>query len=191
MKRRLLILFVLLLCAVTMYAQSLVGLDPTFANNGVYLGVDTSSFAKITMQPNQKIITTGLTLQNWNYQSIVRRFNTNGTIDNAFANNGYFIVNLPGGIFGNVIPICLQPDGRILLGGGTTKDLLLIRLKTDGNLDSSFGNNGIKITGYPGTEYINSIALQPDGKIVSVGIRQTPEDAIQVVRYLPDGSLDS
>ncbi|MBS1777274.1 MAG: T9SS type A sorting domain-containing protein, partial [Bacteroidetes bacterium] len=40
-------------------------------------------------------------------------------------------------------------------------------------------------------EYINSIALQPDGKIVSVGIRQTPEDAIQVVRYLPDGSLDS
>ncbi|MBS1783329.1 MAG: T9SS type A sorting domain-containing protein [Bacteroidetes bacterium] len=188
MKKRLLIIIVLLLCAVTMYAQSLVGLDPTFANNGTYLG-DSGMCGKVVIQSDKKILIGGYQYKNGQQAKLIR-YNEDGAIDNYFAVSGYFI--LPSTLsYPTLNTICLQPDGRILLGGGTTKDLLLIRLKTDGNLDSSFGNNGIKITGYPGSEYINSIALQPDGKIVSVGIRQTPEDAIQVVRYLPDGSLDS
>ncbi|MBS1777275.1 MAG: T9SS type A sorting domain-containing protein [Bacteroidetes bacterium] len=181
MKKILFLIVVLCLFAISTFAQVYSGLDPTFGNNGAYT-IDSCVFNNIVVQSDKRITILG-------GKYYIMRLFEKGTIDQKFTNNSMNIIQPFSAQSFNTI--CLQPDGRILLGGGTAKDLLLIRLKTDGNLDSSFGNNGIKITGYPGYEYINSIALQPDGKIVSVGIRQTPEDAIQVVRYLPDGSLDS
>ena len=65
----------------------------------------------------------------------------------------------------------LQPDGRILVGGafttlgggglGTTVRNYLGRLESDGSLDSSFN---------PGADsWIQSLVVQPDGKIVVAG----------------------
>lgn len=175
----------------SVYAQVIQGLDMTFANSGVFIGTDTSAYIKIGLQTNNKLVVGANQLINWKIKSVVRCFNEDGTIDYGFGNNGTFIVSLSGGLWESVGSMILQSDGKILLGGGATDDLLLIRLKPNGELDSSFGNNGIRITGFSGDEYITSLAVQADGKIVSAGIRQTPEDAIQIVRYHTDGSLDS
>lgn len=58
----------------------------------------------------------------------------------------------------------------------------------DGDLDTSFGTNGIVTTTISGTDIIYGAALQPDGKIVAVGLAG---GNFGIVRYTSNGSLDS
>jgi uncharacterized delta-60 repeat protein len=83
--------------------------------------------------------------------------------------------------------LAIQPDGKVLVVGSNqnqlgsdTFDLLVVRLKADGALDSAFGAMGkVVIPGMgPGT----ALALQADGRIL-VGGRQT-------FRLLANGQLD-
>ena len=65
-----------------------------------------------------------------------------------------------------------------------------------GDLDPTFGSGGIVITSGPDVDYLNSpwaMAIQADGKIVVVGEGQDGHFNwdFAVVRYNPDGSLDS
>ncbi|MCB0771232.1 MAG: hypothetical protein KDC00_12610, partial [Flavobacteriales bacterium] len=62
-----------------------------------------------------------------------------------------------------------------------------------GDLDSTFNNVGYAITNVAPDryEYIQDIAVQADGRIVAVGFANTPTKVIIVLRYLPDGSLDT
>jgi uncharacterized delta-60 repeat protein len=65
---------------------------------------------------------------------------------------------------------------------------LVLRYTAEGHLDGSFGSEG-KVRTVIGTyaEYGGDLTLQPDGKIVVVGIS---ERNFAVVRYNPDGNLD-
>jgi len=64
-------------------------------------------------------------------------FNFDGTVTIAIANSSNDVVR----------SMAVQPDGKILLGGhtsdGITDNFCLIRLNSDGSLDSDFGTNGI------------------------------------------------
>jgi uncharacterized delta-60 repeat protein len=65
-----------------------------------------------------------------------------------------------------------------------------------GELDSSFGDNGIVITDIDGSDHIYDMLIQPDKKIVVLGYSYgIPNiggiELVTVVRYLPDGNLDS
>jgi len=65
-----------------------------------------------------------------------------------------------------------QPDGRTLVGGSHFAGgsvFGLARLKTDGSLDTAFGNGGVLTTNIPGGFGFSSLLVQPDGKIVGVG----------------------
>ena len=70
--------------------------------------------------------------------------------------------------------IVLQPDGKVLAGGGTN----LARLNTDGSVDPSFTSTGFGI---------ESLALQSDGKILVGSI----QSGAIVRRLNPDGSEDA
>ncbi len=145
-------------------------LDTTFAagtggNGTVY---------SIAVQPDGKILTGG---------DYIARLKTNGSFDATFD---------PGtGVNDLVRSIVLQPDGRVLIGGDfTTFDGASInqiaRLNTDGSKDSTFD---------PGTgpnDYVFSIALQTDGKVLIGGkfttVNGTSRKAL--ARLNADGSLD-
>jgi uncharacterized delta-60 repeat protein len=77
------------------------------------------------------------------------------------------------------------------LGKGLGSDLLLIRLKADGSFDSSFDHDGYAVTDLGGHEFIRSMVIQPDGKIVICGGIQLFDHHLLVARYLSDGTLDS
>lgn len=129
-----------------------------------------------------------------NYVGILRRLNSNGTIDENFY-GGSFPATSPAGA------VALQQDGKIIVGGIlTTNNTLnkLIRLNQDGTLDTSFdGNNGPMISvsypNYPRTPSIRDIVIQSDGKIITVGdimyIKGKTRNGI--ARVLGDGSLDT
>lgn len=173
----------------------LYGLDQTFAANGLYLG-DTGVCVKIAVQQDGKIITTSGEEQN-GMMTYAMRFNSDGSIDQSFGNNGYFTSPIID--YGHNSPrlLYIQPDGKIILGSAielaplADNDFFLIRLKTNGELDSSFGINGTVITSLFGDEYFSSVVVQPDNKILAYGYSSGNERHIMVLRYQPDGTIDS
>ena len=94
----------------------------------------------------------------------IQKFNENGTTDNTF--NIYSAVKY--GSFG------VQVDGTIIVGDQSESEQVnsgsnnFVKLLTNGNLDNNFNINGIGFQNmFPGI--VNSIAIQPDGKIVFGG----------------------
>jgi uncharacterized delta-60 repeat protein len=91
----------------------------------------------------------------------------------------------------------LQSDGKIVVAGstynGTNKDFALVRYKTNGSRDSTFGTNGIVTTSISASQDIAySVAIQTDGKIVVAGIRYDGSMYYLVLaRYDTNGILDN
>jgi uncharacterized delta-60 repeat protein len=89
--------------------------------------------------------------------------------------------------------------GTILAVGATEErageQFALVRYRSDGRLDRTFGAGGIIKTEIGGSSVASDAAVQPDGRIVVVGCagQQTHDcgEDLAIARYLPDGSLDS
>ena len=115
------------------------------------------------------------------------RLNEDGSFDPSFANSQIGILSSPNGATG-VNDVEVQSDGKVLaIGGGT--GAVLVRYNADGTLDATFGTGGTVLTIVDGgTTTASKAAIQPDGKIVVVGI--APGGQL-VARYLPDGTLDN
>jgi uncharacterized delta-60 repeat protein len=99
--------------------------------------------------------------------------------------------------------ILIQPDGKIVIAGTVPVqcfecyDFAVARLLPNGQLDASFGTNGVVTTdlrtsqaGF-GRDRVNDAALQPDGKIVVAGWAEHwygapfPGSNYALVRYNP------
>jgi uncharacterized delta-60 repeat protein len=91
----------------------------------------------------------------------------------------------------------LQSDGKILVAGqsynGLNFDFAVVRYNSDGSLDGSFGADGIQTTPIgSSTDVASSVVVQSDGKIVAAGSAVIGGgEKFAIVRYNPDGSLDS
>ncbi|MBV9957594.1 MAG: hypothetical protein JO360_04200 [Acidobacteria bacterium] len=169
-------------------------LDTSFNNTGSVTQTFGSSVDEgydMGLQPDGKILLVGRT---WQIQGMpgvqwdigVMRFNTDGSLDTTFNGTGKLIFGTASDME-EAHSVLIQPDGKILIGGlqKTTKnDFLLLRLNSNGTLDTSFGSGGSTITTVsPGDNIITSLALQSNGKILAGGFGY-------IARYTPDGVLD-
>jgi uncharacterized delta-60 repeat protein len=98
--------------------------------------------------------------------------------------------------------VAIQADGKVIVVGTTyqnndfsTEDFAVARYNPDGTLDKTFGAGGKVQTDFPGLAAVAaSVLVQPDGKIVVAGGAFplfTFLGDFKVVRYNPDGSLDT
>ncbi len=92
--------------------------------------------------------------------------------------------------------LLLQPDNKVLAVGvartSGADDLLLVRLTATGELDTSFGEDGIVTTTLLNGGELYAGALQPDGKIVVVGsVMDGVSYKLLVARYSRFGLLDT
>lgn len=125
------------------------------------------------------------------------RYNPDGTLDTSFGTNGK--VTTAVGDSSSAFAAAIQPDGKIVVageGGSANSDFALARYHANGNLDSSFGADGIVTTPITGLsrESAQEVLLQQNGKIVAVGysyMHGSTTDDFALVRYNADGSLDS
>src|SRR5439155_26039956 len=90
-----------------------------------------------------------------------------GSLDPTFGTGGLVLTNANSAVFS----LALQPDGKILAGGGVNNTIGAWRYNSAGTLDTSFGVNGFA-SSIPGTE--RAIALQADGKILVLGDQFDP-----------------
>jgi uncharacterized delta-60 repeat protein len=124
-------------------------------------------------------------------QTVISRRLPDGSLDQAYGENGYSIPVEVG--WGHAV---LLPDKKIVLGGifyyaNYIQDFGMARLTAGGKLDSSFSGDGIQTTDFSSPyDFISGIALQNDGKIVAVGTFDNHQ-GFALARYNPDGSPDN
>ena len=106
------------------------------------------------------------------------RFNaTNGTPDTSLGGSGAVTTDVSTSQDDIAFATVLQPDGKIITVGTsftTPARIVVIRYKVDGTPDSSFGTNGITVTGLsPADASAFAATLQADGKLLVAGSSTT------------------
>lgn len=159
-------------------------LDNTFNGSGfvaVHYGHGADFGTTVKIQPDNKIVVGGHKEFEEvegvpEYDIVVTRFNTNGTPDESFGNNGVTLIRAVSET-NYMSDIALQNDGKIVFTGQvisqsqTKYDIVTGRLNSDGTLDPSFGNAGIKIYDIAegSIEQIKALELNDNGNILLAG----------------------
>lgn len=103
------------------------------------------------------------------------------TLNQGFGNAGIAATNLSNNAPHFTFATGRQGDGKMILGGSS-----LLRVFTNGNVDSSFGVNGMAVKAdFP---YINTLAIQTDDKIVCA---QFDYSQVFIKRFSAAGETDS
>ena len=139
----------------------------------------------VAVQPDGKVLAAGaFDFANGALAGKIQRLNADGTNDASFT---------PGaGANGFIAALALQPDGKILIGGGFaayngTPVLNVARLNANGTLDPSFVPVGIA-----SAQQITSLALQADGKILVGSVTELLGIANPgITRLNPTGTVDA
>lgn len=176
--------------------------DGTFDNSFGTAGVVLRNFLNIkamVAQPDEKIVVAGFSIVDPDRDFVLLRFNPDGSVDNSFGTNGEVITSV--GTKDFAYDITLQPDGKIVLAGSVKNsngdyhsDFVVARYFDDGNLDSSFGTNGIVILDVAEMDEAQSVKVQSDGKIVFSGWSSSISGEVtsfQIVRLFPNGNIDT
>ena len=174
-------------------------LDSSFGENGMV--ITDIKFTDIPnamiVQNDDKIVVTGTTLANYNddQTSFTVRYLENGTLDSSFGGDGIVLTVYQQPI--EISSVALGSDGKVVIGGeyALLQKPVFVRYMSDGRKDVNFGTNGIAVISFSNPiirDYIRSIAVQDDGKILSTGVRY--EDVISnmvLFRIDNGGKLDS
>ncbi|MBL9118181.1 MAG: immunoglobulin domain-containing protein [Verrucomicrobiaceae bacterium] len=175
--------------------------DPSFEQGE---GANALPVACVTRQPDGKLLIGGkFTRIRGATRNYIARLNADGSLDTSFdAGTG---PNVPGAAYSGINCITLQPDGKILVGGefttwsGSTRKCL-VRLNSNGTLDSSFPNLSSLVEVFSSANGVRSIAICPSATaphfsiLVGGALRVTPANPgtkSGVIRLNPDGSKDA
>ena len=141
--------------------DSLISL-PSITNNYV---------SDLLIQNSNRFIITGWENSSAGNQIWVKSFTSDGKPDVAFADNGVFRTTLEGNNNRAISAVSVETD-KLLIGINTGNDsntnFGILRLKSDGTLDSNFGTGGLVIAESDSIDQLQQIAIQPDGKIYLV-----------------------
>jgi uncharacterized delta-60 repeat protein len=170
-------------------------LDTTFAGTGSVItgnGGAGGILNGVVVQADGKNVVVGYTHNGISNDFVIMRYNTNGSLDSSFGTGGIAIVAVTSAA-DNAARVALQSDGKIVVCGTANSDFAVVRLNTNGTLDTSFDTDGIVTTPVlTGADIGTDLAIQTDGKIVVAGYASNGvNNDFAVVRYNANGSLDT
>jgi uncharacterized delta-60 repeat protein len=171
-------------------------LDPAFGNDGRATGGLPGGADAMALQSDGKIL-----LLN---EFVLTRYNSDGSIDPTFGTAGQASPRFLGA--STLTSLAVQSDGRIVVGGRSGRSLAdglvnfgLVRLNTDGSIDTTFGSAGFVYTDFNGnSDTLENVLIQGDGRIVAAGNAAVPVgttgafvNALAAARYTSTGALDA
>ncbi|MCP9496217.1 MAG: hypothetical protein MSG64_17370 [Pyrinomonadaceae bacterium MAG19_C2-C3] len=186
-------------------------LDTSFGINGQVIENGNEFFGgaaanAVAIQPDGKIVVAG----RFDNDFALWRYDANGVLDSTFSFNGRirtditsFTSNPTSATDDTINGIIIQPDGRIVAVGNTTRivtssnggigivqNFAVARYTANGEIDLSFNGRGVYTTS-GGAREAYAVAMQSNGKIIVVG-RQVSGSIIGmgVTRFNSDGTLD-
>ncbi|MBS1787625.1 MAG: DUF11 domain-containing protein [Acidobacteria bacterium] len=168
-------------------------LDSMFGNSGKIL-LSNISVEKMALQPDGKILVVGQKRFAGDYRCYIARFNPNGSYDYSFGTYGEIYPDVWESVNdGGFRDVALQNDGKIVVtssGGSPPYRYRLLRYSAIGQLDSSFGSNGVFTSAANEGGY--QLCQQADGKFAVAGSVLTNNVYYGALfRHNPDGSLDA
>lgn len=177
-------------------------LDNAFGTNGyaLYEPDYLSYIHSMDIQSDGKIIAAGVGYMDNLPSFMIVRFNTDGSVDNSFGDNGKVKQHIGyGNDFANAVKVL--DNGNILVGGHTwianvpilQYDLALLMLNAEGQPDAQFGNNGVVTTHVVDAEnYLFDLEVFPNNYIVAVGYAASEAEGTKIIaaRYNSSGTLD-
>ncbi|MBA4015842.1 MAG: hypothetical protein C0483_01505 [Pirellula sp.] len=173
-------------------------LDTSFGGGPGYVlvsflgSLDTPS--DLAFQADGKIVVVGTTNsgQGSTNDYFVARLTSNGALDTTFNVTGFTRVNVGTSTTSadTASRVAIQTDGKIVVSGSSSADFSLIRLNSNGTLDTTFDADGKVTTNISGTDAGAALALQADGKIVVGGSAASGTD-LAIARYTSAGALDT
>lgn len=196
--------FFLIFSAAQSYAQAPGSLDFSFGNKGkVITSINTGEDKAMSgiLQSDGKLLVAGFTVSSITGKDfLLLRYKSNGDLDSSFGTNGIVQSDLQTGSDDAAFGIDLQSDGKIVLAGysdnGSNKNAAIVRYKSNGKVDSSFGTNGIVLSDYDNGKQDELMVVKVhalSGKIIVGGssiISSTVSKPV-VARYLSNGTIDS
>jgi uncharacterized delta-60 repeat protein len=154
--------------------------DASFGNNGVVItsvssqNIDESFGMKLTN--TNEILLGGFSVRpDGGTDATVLKYKINGAIETSFGTNGKVIINIS--LQDVAYDLEILPNQKIILAGSSGDlfgtglvDFMLVKLKSSGERDSTFGENGVLLPSISsGIDEANAMAIQSDGKIVLGG----------------------
>jgi uncharacterized delta-60 repeat protein len=169
-------------------------LDKSFGGTGMVAtgAADGDDYAdRLIVQPDGKLLVLG-TSEGGETQSIVRRFGTDGKVDQSFGDGGVAAPDFSGS--DQPAGFAVQPDGKILVAATTIPDYEFgaARLDSNGAIDPSYANGGKRTIKYDGFAIAGASGLDPAGRFVIAGSQirlvggTATESHVAVARLLPD-----
>jgi uncharacterized delta-60 repeat protein len=167
-------------------------LDPAFGDGGlVHVPGGPESASALALRPGGRIVVAGGSGPGGDFELV--QLLPDGSLDPAFGDDGRVSTDFGGADIAQ--DVVVQPDGKLVVAGqvgpgSTCCQGGLARYGPDGSLDATFGDGGL-VAPVADAQGLMALALQPGGRIVSVGRNgeMGPGDAT-VVRLTADGSLD-
>jgi uncharacterized delta-60 repeat protein len=163
-------------------------LDAAFDGDGKVItdfSWQTDYAVAVAVQSDRKIVAAG-----WSrppseipFDVAVARYNPDGSLDTSFSGDGRVTTAIAPGSEDFAQTVAVQPDGKIIVGGGSGNAGIVVRYLSDGSLDASFDGDGIVMT----HGLITDVAVQADGRIVTVA----DSSGFSVGRLNADGTIDT
>lgn len=173
-------------------------LDTAFGEAGkavVDVGGHYDAAYSMALQSDGKIIIAGTSNDASGYADFsLIRLGADGALDATFGTGGKAIIDIDGYDIG--YSVALQSDGKIVLAGrsfNANPNFSVIRLDSDGALDTSFSTGGKAVFDLSAADYGYALAIQADGKILIAGRSNGAGPAIgfSIIRLSADGTMDA
>ena len=181
-------------------------LDTSFGNDGKVLitkdGTNDFVAGAVVLKDGSILLAGSSNVPGEASQILLIKVNADGTLAESFGNGGVKVLLVPGGGSQFVSGVAVDLEDRIVLGGtvravdDSSDSSIIIRLDANGELDSTFGQEGIVTANLSsGLETVDEVTVDHLGRIVvaatvALGDNNNEREAV-VVRYSSSGSRDS
>ncbi|HEY7671864.1 MAG TPA: Calx-beta domain-containing protein [Gammaproteobacteria bacterium] len=177
-------------------------LDEGFGVAGIATIDSSARWARVDdliLQSDGKIVVAGVAEEDSISYFTIVRFDTGGVLDTTFGNGGLAKLDLGDVVGTYVSEIAWSREGKLVLLGTTSNDIVFARFHANGALDTTFGMGRVAGTTIVDTgilDYSASLIRQPDDKWIACGTRGTGfrvdgDGGMLAIRLNADGSLDS
>lgn len=157
-------------------------------------GIDNLLDTEVAISPvDNSIFTAGNALVNEVNNVSVVKYLPNLTIDTSFGIDGLFTLSLNGNAIAR--DLIVQNDGKIIVVGSVfppSGDSFIIRLNTDGTLDTSFNSTGMILLSNSFINNLNVTTIVNNKILVGGGISSSEDQSdLALLQLNMDGSYDS
>lgn len=138
------------------------------------------------------IVAVGSAVEDTLRDFIVAKYKTDGSLDTSFSGDGFsvFSTGVETEVFNS---LAITSDNKIVAAGHRYlygKDIVVVRMLMDGNLDSTFANNGVFTMDIFGNDdELRSVAITADNNIIAGGSAEFYDQDFLIIKLDAYGNL--